>query len=110
MARSEKEARTGYSELKGLRKDFDYLRKEFGGIPKELEGARDFLGRLIEIIDNRTKRAGIGVFPVIIIDRQTNKKKPIEEVVNKGDIEQRVRQFKKKTSARGKKRTVSPQS
>ncbi len=110
MARSEKEARIGYSELRGLRKDFDYLRKEFGGIPKELESARDFLGRLIKIINNRTDRAGIGVFPVIIVDRQTKEKKPIEEVKNKGDIEKRVRQYKKKTSARSKKRNVSPPS
>lgn len=103
MARTEKEARIGYSELKGLRKDFDYLRKEFGGIPKELKGARDFLSRLIGIIDNRTNRAGIGVFPVIIVDRQTKKKKPLQEVKNKGDIEKRVREFKQRSSSQSRR-------
>ena len=110
MPQTEKQFRRGFSELKGLRKDFDYLRKEFGGIPKDLDSVRDFMDRLIKIIDQRTERAGIGVFPVIIVDRKAKEKKPIEKVANKGDIEKRVRQFKTKTTARSKKGKASPRS
>ena len=81
--------------MKFLRKDFDYLRKEFGGVPFERPDCVEFLKRLVGIIDNRTDLAGIGKFKVKIVDRPVAQRVPVEEVKEKGGVKKRKSRAKK---------------
>lgn len=75
----------GYKALRNLRKDFDMLRKEFGGIPEKGPNFRRFALRVIKLVDTATIQGGIKPFPMII-EPKTKKVKPLNEVRNKGKV------------------------
>lgn len=82
------DAQKAWRQMREMRRDFDYLRKKYGGIPEKGLPFRRFSLELIKIVDGRTRKGGFDPFPVVI-DRKAKEKKPLDEVTDKGNVKPR---------------------